>query len=61
MVDKNIVLLRNTDISPENYCSQEKYLDHQLEQYKLYVESVERLAERRMVSPAELFGGVRLK
>ena len=44
------VELRNPKISPEQYCSNEKYQDHMFEQYKLYVEMADRLSERRIVA-----------
>lgn len=39
-------------VKPENYCSQEKYQDHLLEQYKLYVELTDRISQRRMTTNA---------
>ena len=37
-------------VKPENYCSEEKYQDHLLEQYKLYVELTDRISQRRMTT-----------
>lgn len=42
--------LRNPKISPDHYCSNEKYQEHLFEQYKLYVEMADRLSERRTLS-----------
>jgi len=45
LVDSNGVL--NPDINPENYCDNEKYLDHFYAQYKMAVDSALMAAERR--------------
>lgn len=47
---KSTVELRNPKVSPEQYCSNEKYQDHLFEQYKLYVEMADKLSERRNVA-----------
>lgn len=42
--------LRNPQVSPDHYCSNEKYQDHLFEQYKLYIEMADRLSERRILA-----------
>lgn len=42
--------LTNPIITPKNYSSEEKYRDHIFEQYKLYVETAERVVERRTLA-----------
>ena len=50
MTDDKLTLsdrLWNKNVNPETYGSIEKYLDHILEQYKIYVEMADRISSRR--------------
>jgi len=50
MSDKEEMYLRNPSITADDYCSKEKYLDHQLEHYKIYAETVDKLSDRRILT-----------